>query len=194
MIQCITSLKELFHACNFTGHSDCSTCSGRMCATCTQGLSTLGDDILRDRIVTGVLSEEARHKLLATKDLPLKVCVDLCRAEDAADHTGSCLPKASQEHNGSFVNAVKPIDPPEARGGGGGGGALFACNNQRQRTQPQRTSPDASMKKCSNCGRSAHQKEPRSGSGSQGLCLTPDRSCFFHVSFFCLEDDRCAKI
>ena len=101
-----TSLRELFHACNFTGLSVCSTCSGRMCAACTQGLSALGDDILRDRIVTGVLSDEARHKLLATKDLTLKACVDLCRAEEAANQTGSCLPSAGQALNGSSVNAA----------------------------------------------------------------------------------------
>ena len=116
-----------------------------MCATWTQGFSALGDDILRDRNFRGVLSEGARHKLLATKDVALKVCVDLCRAEEAADHTGCCLPGASQAHNGSFVNAVKPIDLPEAQtswGGGGGG-------RGRRRSAlclPQPKAPDSAAK------------------------------------------------
>ena len=65
-----TSLRELFHACNFSGISLCSTCTGRWCDPCTQSLPDVADEILRDRIVTGILSDDVRHKLLTTKDLP----------------------------------------------------------------------------------------------------------------------------
>ena len=71
-----------------------------------QGLSSLGDNILRDKIATGVLFDEARQKVL------LSACVDLCRAKKkkkAANHTGSCLPSTSPAHSGSsaMVNPLK---------------------------------------------------------------------------------------
>ena len=55
-----------------------------MCQTCQQSLQANTDEILRDRIVTGILQDDVRHKLLAMKDLTLATCVDLCRAEEAA--------------------------------------------------------------------------------------------------------------
>ena len=160
-----TSLRELFHACNFTGLSVCSTCSGCMCAACTQGLSALGDDILRDRIVTGVLSDEARHKLLATKDLTLKACVDLCRAEEAANQTGSCHPSAGQALNGSSVNAVKSTYQKHKQAGGRSTPAAAKGSSGPSRKS---TSPDTSTKKCPNCGRSAHTRNP---------CPAANRKC-----------------
>ena len=100
-----TSLRELFHACNFCGLSVCVTCTRKLCGSCTSSLQALTDDILRDRVVTGVLADEVHHKLLAVKDLTLQACVDLCRAEEAVSQTTSRIPP--QVARGSTVNAVK---------------------------------------------------------------------------------------
>ena len=129
-----------------------------------QGLPALCDDILRDRIVTGVLSDEARHKLLATKDLTLKACVDLCRVEEVANQTGSCLPSASQAHNGSSVNAVKSTYQKREQAGGRSTPAAAKGSSGSRKS----TSPVASTKKCPKCGRSAHTKNP---------CPAADRKC-----------------
>ena len=153
--------------------------------TCTQlglGLSALTDDILRDRIVTGVLSDEARHKLLATKDLTLKACVDLCRAEEAANHTGSCLLSASQALNGSSVNVVKSTYQKRKQAGG----HSTPTQPQKHLTWRQREE----VPKLWSFG--THQKLMPS-SGSQMSCLPPDWSFFVHASFFSQEDGRCAE-
>eukprot|EP00117_Sycon_ciliatum_P024595 scpid74289/ scgid20605/ len=99
-----TSLRELFHACNFFGLDVCSTCSRRMCQTCQQTFQAHTDEIQQDCIVTGILQDDVRHKLLAMKDLTLVTCVDLCRTEEAASHTLSRIP--SQAAGDASVSAV----------------------------------------------------------------------------------------
>ena len=67
--------------------SVCQTCRPRMCADCPKALQKVNDDILRDRVVIGVLDDETRHKLLAQAGLTLDGAIRICRAEEAAKQT-----------------------------------------------------------------------------------------------------------
>ncbi|XP_065182546.1 uncharacterized protein K02A2.6-like [Sycon ciliatum] len=153
-----TSLRELFHACNFAGLDVCSTCSGRMCQTCQQSLQANTDEILRDRIVTGILQDDVRHKLLAMKDLTLATCVDLCRAEEAASQTSSRIP--SQATGDASVSAVRSSYKKQ-KGMASKQARAPAAKDSKSGSKP---SPD----KCPNCGRTAHSKRP---------CPAADRKC-----------------
>ena len=65
----------------------CQTSRPRMCADFPKALHKVDDDILRDRVVIGVLDDETRHKLLAQADLTLDGAICICRAEVAAKQT-----------------------------------------------------------------------------------------------------------
>ena len=132
-----TALRELFNACDFPDLSLCTTCSGRVCRPCTATLTKVSNDVLRDRLVVGVRSDETRHKLLATQDLTLDSAVKLCRAEEAASQTSSSMPMTGT------VNVARKT------------------NYQRQKShQPAQTPTNTWQEKCPNCGRSKHTKSP----------------------------------
>ena len=160
-----TSLRELFHACRFSGLSVCVTCTRRLCGSCTS-LQALTDDILRDRVVTSVLADEVRHKLFAVKDFvksasadhhthtkartdfSLQACVDLCRAEEAASQTTSRIPP--QVARGNAVNAVKSSYQKQKKSSGSASKSSSGASSTGKRQPGQ----------CSQCGRTAHTKRP----------------------------------
>ena len=138
-----TSLRELFHACDFSGGSVCQTCSGCLYSTCKLSLKQLHDDILRNRIVTGILNDATRPKLLATADLSLEVAVKTCRAEEAATNTTSHIPTTGQ------ANVARKS----------------TCQRQKFVVPDQPPSKSAHpatpvLPKCPNCGRTKHTKSP----------------------------------
>ena len=51
--------------------------------SCNYGQLT--DDFIRDRIVVGVRENSLRKKLLQTRDLTLRNCIDICRASEATN-------------------------------------------------------------------------------------------------------------
>ena len=147
-----TSLRELYHACAFSDNSVCSTCSGRMCSNCTASLRKANDDLLRDRIVTGLHSDETRHKLLAMTDLTLSDAVKVCRAEEAAVNTSSGIPSTAQ----AFAARRSSYQKQKSSG----------------TSKPPPVSPVSSeaqaKPKCSKCGRSPHTKH---------ACPAAERKC-----------------
>ena len=46
--------------------------------------ATMGDSLLRDRIVLGIKNEEARKRLLQQRKPDLKKCIDICRTSESA--------------------------------------------------------------------------------------------------------------
>ena len=132
-----TTLRELFHASDFFDMSVCSTCQTRMCSNCPKALQKVNEDLLRDRLVIGILDDETRHKLLACPDLTLEEAVRICRSEEAAKQTGEgiAIPLA--------VNAVKS-----------------AYKRKKSRTASSPTKAGNTLSTCPNCGREAHTKAP----------------------------------
>ena len=98
-----TSLKELYHACNFTNTKLCDDCNTHACRGCKTKLSQQQDEIMRDRLVVGISDDETRHKLLAISDLTLAEAVKICRAEEAAVHSGQHIPSTHT----STINAAR---------------------------------------------------------------------------------------
>ena len=143
-----TSLRELFHACDFSACSVCSTCDSALCSPCKQSLQKFHADILRDRVVTGIYEEATRHKLLATPDLTLEGAITVCRAEEAASNTSSSIPSASSGSVQAISSKTTRKPAPTSRNSG----------DQKSRTShaPSKPSPD----KCPYCGRTPHTKNP----------------------------------
>ncbi|XP_065193134.1 uncharacterized protein LOC135824328 [Sycon ciliatum] len=134
-----TSLKELFNTCDFVEHELCSACSARACSTCKTDLARVHADMMRDRIVIGILDDTTRHKLLSTSDLILEATVNVCRAEEAATQTSHHIPTAGQ------VNAARKSSYQRAK----------------LASQPPVEAKHTSARdKCRNCGRTAHTKSP----------------------------------
>ena len=144
-----TCLKELFSACDFVELRVCRTCSGRMCTDCPKILVTANEELLRDRIVVGVLDDDTRHKLLSEQNLTLSSAAKICRAEEAAKQTNDGMPTT-----GSFKAAVAK-----------------KSSYQKQKSQfSDRSATAQPPKKCVNCGRSAHTKSscPAAGKTCNG--------------------------
>ncbi|XP_065190896.1 uncharacterized protein K02A2.6-like [Sycon ciliatum] len=143
-----TALRELFHACDFSGCSVCHNCNQAMCNPCKAGLLKFNNDILRDRIVTGVFEDDVRHKLLALQNLDLEATVKLCRAEEAACQTSSGIPSSGHVH------AAKKSSYKQQKA---------------SRPAPVKSTPDKPAgDKCPSCGRSPHTK---------GTCPAKSRKC-----------------
>ena len=141
-----TSLREMFNQCDFHDMSVCSNCTGRMCSACPSALRKVNDDMLRDRIVIGVLEDATRHKLLDVSDLTLAEAIRICRVEEGATATGNDMPSSGK------VNVARK------------------STYQRQKQPPppkHSTKPPAESKpvpknllKCPQCGRTPHTKSP----------------------------------
>jgi len=103
----LTALRNLAETCNF--------------CTCP----TMGDSLIRDRIVLGIKNEEARKRLLQERKLNLKKCIDICRtSESATAHMQAIGGKHEEVHqinprsNGSYKKSDKwrePAGSPSAR-------------------------------------------------------------------------------
>ncbi|TRY72057.1 hypothetical protein TCAL_13772 [Tigriopus californicus] len=111
----LTRLKEVLCACNFETNPACFTCKTRE------------DDLMRDRIVCGILSNVTRHKLLSEVDLTVERSVKICQAEEGAVSSQNNLEPKSVQGISSYKKGKK----------------LIKNNNQ--------------AKKCSNCGRRTHE-------------------------------------
>ena len=76
----ITSLRKMAQKCNF---------------------GTLSDDLIRDRIVCGILHNAVRRRLLEQLSLTLNQCIDKCRAAEAtkAQMNGSVTSGSQDEIN-----------------------------------------------------------------------------------------------
>ena len=81
-----STLKELYKACDFPVDTLCTGCTSTVqaCGSCKGILERLQDEVLRDRIVTGIRNQETRHHLLATPHLTLEAAVRICASEEAA--------------------------------------------------------------------------------------------------------------
>ena len=113
-----TSLKELFNTCDFVEHELCSASSPHACSTCKTNLARFHADMMRDRIVIGILDDTTRHKLLSTSDLTLEATVKVCRAEEAATQTSHHIPTAGQVNAArkSSYERAKQLHSPQLRG------------------------------------------------------------------------------
>lgn len=109
-----TRLREIFSACNFESDIACSTCKSRE------------DDLMRDRIVCGIMNDDTRHRLLAEQDLTLEKAIKICQAEEGAS--------ASQ----------KNLGPKDIHG---------MSTYKRGKNKPK---PTFQSKRCDKCARKAH--------------------------------------
>ena len=135
----LTALKELYNCCDFPEVAQCATCTARTCNVCKDQLRRINADVMRDRLVVGILDDSTRHKLLALPQLTFEEAVKVCRAEEAATVTKSNIPAPGHGH----VNAAKKT------------------TYQRQKSKPSPPEKSSgSSPKCPNCGRSAHTKSP----------------------------------
>ena len=152
-----TALHELYKASDF-GSPLCSTCSGRVCSTCQDSTRHHSVEMLRDRVVCGVLDEAVRHKLLAEPNLTLDKATKICRAEEAAQQTGDSLPSTGQ------VNAARRGQSAYKR-------RQASTPKSKQTLSSTSRSGDSSAgkphKPCPNCGRK-HTNRP---------CPAADRTC-----------------
>ena len=64
--------------------------------SCNYGQLT--DDFIRDRIVVGVRENSLRKKLLLTRDLTLKHCIDICRASETTNQQLKSMSQAEDKH------------------------------------------------------------------------------------------------
>ena len=100
-----TSLNELYKASDF-GPPLCQPCTSRVCGNCSAAVSQHTTDMMRDRVVCGILDDTVRHKLLAEPNLTLDKAAKICHAEEAAQQTGDGLPSSCQvnaaQHQSSY--------------------------------------------------------------------------------------------
>ena len=102
------------------------------------------EEILRDRIVVGLFEDDTRHKLLAEQSLTLEKAVKICRAEEAATHTGDgMLPVGS-------INAARKSQYQRQK--------RFDDKPVSSTSSSISQSPAPPTKKCPQCGRSAYTK------------------------------------
>jgi hypothetical protein len=71
-------------------------------ATCEFG--ELRDDLLRDRIVTGIYSEETRKSLLRNTELTLEKAINTCQVNESSEKDLKLMQGATKD-----INAVKPF-------------------------------------------------------------------------------------
>jgi len=152
-----TSLKELFHSCNFTDGSLCSTCMPKLCGSCPDVLASANHNILRDRIVVGLYDDSTRHKLLAEATLTLDSAIKLCRSEEAARQTGDTITLSAS------VNAIRKSSYKQRKSALDGRPTKLSKPDS---PEAGRNSP--SPAKCSNCGR-FH---------GRSTCPATDRTCY----------------
>ena len=149
----LTELKFLTVNCNF-------------CATCFPGL-------LRDRIVSGIESDQVRKKLLAEKDLTVDTAVEVCRTHEvASDGMNTLVKKKTEEEvdgvsssyynrRGNYSNQnlrsrnYKEVYPRRETGGGEGSISCKFCLRQHAFG---RKNCKAWGKKCDDCNLMNHFK------------------------------------
>ena len=143
-----SSLHELYKASDFESPL-CQSCKERVCNDCYRTTLSSSLDMLRDRVVCGVLDDAVRHKILAEPALTLEKAAKICRAEEAAQQTGDSLPTTGAVNAARRRSAYKRRQtatpkPSKETSSGPRSGA---------------STPDKSKAKCPACGRS-HNKQP----------------------------------
>ena len=135
----------------------CQSCTCRVCGNCSAAVSQHTTDMMRDRVVCGILDDAVRHKLLALPNLTVDKAVKICRAEEAAQQTGDSLPSSGQviaaRHQPSYKRrqasssntSSGPKPPPVS-------GSRPASSSSTPASRPN--------SKCSACGRTPHTKNP----------------------------------
>lgn len=170
-----TSLKELFHACDFAQITLCTPCTGNLCDTCPAVLASSNQHILRDRIVVGLADDETRRKLLAVSDLTLETTIKMCRAEEAARMTEAGMTPSS-------INAAKSAYQQQKH------------SSQSSKAAPKKSSSGSQKAsahaKCPKCGRSPHTKADCPAKGKEcRKCKGRD-----HFEKCCPKGIACLKI
>jgi len=79
-----SALKEIHNACDFPADAFCATCTNALqsCITCKKTLERLQDEVMRDKLITGISDEETRHRLLSTPKLTLEQTIHICRSSE----------------------------------------------------------------------------------------------------------------
>ena len=96
------ALRELYNVSDFSDLNLCQRCSTVRNEQCGRKLQKVKEDMMRDRIMTGVGHDEVRHKLLSQTDLMLRGAIRICRAKEAATKTedGMALPSPKMSNYG----------------------------------------------------------------------------------------------
>ena len=141
----------MFYQCDFHDMSVCSNCTGRTCSACPSALRKVNDDMLRDRIVIGVLEDATRHKLLAVSDLTLPGAIRICRAEEGTTATGNDIPSSGKVNVARKSTYQRQKQPPPSK----------------HSTKPPADSKPVhnNLLKCPKCRRTPHTKSPRRAEG-----------------------------
>ena len=143
-----SSLHELYKASDFESPL-CQSCKERVCNDCSRTTLSSSLDMLRDRVVCGVLDDAVRHKLLAEPALTLEKAAKICRAEEAAQQTGDSLPTTGAVNAARRQSAYKRRQTATPK----------PSKETSSGPRSEASTSDKSKAKCSACGRS-HNKQP----------------------------------
>lgn len=119
---------------------------------------TLSDDLIRDRIVCGILHNAVRRRLLEQLSLTLNQCIDKCRAAEAtkAQMNGSVTSGSQDEINKlrRDLPSRKPKQPSQRFQSGNE--KIINCKCCGGSHEKWRESCRAFGKRCNRCGRENH--------------------------------------
>ena len=137
----LCTLKEIAAFCDF-------------CTACV-------DERLRDRIIVGVRSDEARRRMLEQNGLTLMAAADICRAAENAATSGAAI-------EGSTSSVLKMSAYRRQRDGGRFGGRTGGAISSDITTAP--SAHTGSSDRCAGCGAPSHSERQR--------CPATGRTCF----------------
>ena len=135
------------------------------------------DERLRDRLVVGVSSEDARRRLLETPDLTLQSAADICRAAENAANSRSAI--------GGPASCLQKMSEYKKRRQGSRRGRASSATRFESAAAP--ASRADSSDSCSRCGAAAHREGKP--------CPASGRTCFKcgkkdHFSAMCRSRER----
>ena len=84
-----------------------------LATTCEYGKLT--DELIKDRIVVGILDENVRKRLLQEQNLPLQLCLDICRAHESSKAQSQAMSSESVVSLKSDPKAWKEISTKTQR-------------------------------------------------------------------------------
>ena len=151
-----TSLNELYKASDF-GLPLCQPCTSRVCGNCSAAVSQHTTDMMRDRVVCGILDDAVRHKLLAEPNLTLDKAAKICRAEEAAQQSGDSLPSSGQVNAARHQSSYKRRQASSSKSSSGPKPPPASGSHPASSPSTPASRPNS---KCSACGRTPHTKNP----------------------------------